>query len=142
MFHLRLTVSAVSNVLCVHTATPQTLVYTVNATSCVVSKTLALKEIGDGRGGVRFLLAGLTNFMVLEFFVATKLSLCHSPFPPSGTVLRANIHVPTNSSSLCSTALSAEMSSTAVRPSQITGSGTLKEAESKSYRLCTTFNIK
>ena len=102
---MRLTVSAVSNVSCVHTATPQTLVYIVNATSCVVSKMLALKELGDGREGVRSLLAGLTNFLVLEFFVATKLSLCHSPFPPSGTVLRANLHVPTCTSSLCSTTL-------------------------------------
>ena len=68
------------------------------------SKMLALKEIGDGRG-VRSLLAGLTNFMVLELFVATKLSLCYSPFLRSGIVLHANLYVLTSSSSLCSTTL-------------------------------------
>ena len=54
---------------------------------------------------MRSLLAGLTNFMVFEFYVATKLSLCHSPFTLSGTVQRANLHVPTSSSWLCSTTL-------------------------------------
>ena len=71
---MRLKVNAVSNASCVHTATPQTLVYTVNATNCVDSKTLTLKEIGDGRG-VRSLLAGLTNFIVIELFAFMSLAV-------------------------------------------------------------------
>ena len=69
------------------------------------SKTSALIEIGDGGGGGRSLLAGLTDFMVLDFFAATKFSLCHLPFTRCGTVQRATLHVPTSSSSLCSTTL-------------------------------------
>ena len=106
---------------------------------------------------VRSLLVGLTNFMVLEFFVATKLSLCHSPFPRSGTVLRANLH-PTSSSSLCSTCTTLKLqclhvvtclvftpcvsgnikycrAARAVHHSWIIASWTLTGAGSKSYRL-------
>ena len=61
---------------------PQTVAYSVNATSCVVCKTWALKEmcVGGGRS--------ISALVVLEILVATQFS-----FSKSGTVVRANSYL-------------------------------------------------